>query len=116
MFVLLCLLSEENPGQLLYLFKDLPVRAHDLLFTGESLVKSLTSDDVEIALPIFVPESYLVEENLVLIPIVMKEPLLPQDLPVLPEHAPGCTFWLLISMLLIKLNDHLSQLSSTLSL
>ncbi|KAJ9056671.1 hypothetical protein DSO57_1030582 [Entomophthora muscae] len=116
MFVLLCLLSEGNPGQLLYLLEDLPVRAHYLLFTEESFIKSLTSDGVKIALPTFVPESYLIEENLVLIPIVMKEPLLTQDLPVLPENAPGCTFWLLISMFLIELNDQISQMSPTLSL
>ncbi|KAJ9053296.1 hypothetical protein DSO57_1025768 [Entomophthora muscae] len=106
----------ENPIKLMYLLNDLKCRTHNILSVEENLVKSLTSDNVETPLLTPVPESCLVEESLVLIPIVVEEYFLHQDLSVLPELSPKVTSWLMTSMLLMKLDSYLPQLSPTLSL
>ncbi|KAJ9059802.1 hypothetical protein DSO57_1037742 [Entomophthora muscae] len=78
----------------MYLLDDLPGRVHNILSTKENLVRSLTSDGVEIILPTYLPETYLVEKTLVPISIAAEDPNLSQDLPTLPEYAinipPGC--------------------------
>ncbi|KAJ9081384.1 hypothetical protein DSO57_1015281 [Entomophthora muscae] len=88
--------NEREPTQLLYLLDDFHGRVHDILSTKENLVRSLTSDGVEIILPTSLPETYLVEKTLVPISIAAEDPTLSQDLPALPEYGinipPGC--WL----------------------
>ncbi|KAJ9086685.1 hypothetical protein DSO57_1001476 [Entomophthora muscae] len=49
----------ETPTKLLYLLNDLPGRAWNLLSTGKNLIRNLNLDNVEVPLPIPIPESYL---------------------------------------------------------
>ncbi|KAJ9071470.1 hypothetical protein DSO57_1036583 [Entomophthora muscae] len=83
---------------------NFPGRTHEILFTGESLVKSLTYNDMEFALSELVYVDFITEE----IPTIncFEEKSLPshQNLPMISEKSSKCNPWILSGMLLMALN------------
>ncbi|KAJ9061264.1 hypothetical protein DSO57_1022319 [Entomophthora muscae] len=104
-------LAGECPSHLMVLLDNLPGEAHGLISTGESLVFSLTCNDVEFTLSAEGMNNHWYEDSWIpsfVEPVV----LFPLDSMLLtPEALPRCTSWLVYSMLLIGLNTYLPQLS-----
>ncbi|KAJ9071098.1 hypothetical protein DSO57_1000773 [Entomophthora muscae] len=103
-----CILSEGH--------QHLSGKATNLIFTGEVLLRGLTSDKLELSLP--VPDSVhlLIEATLMPILLEILEVLSSQDLLMLPEYALKHTSWPLTGMLLMGLNVYSPQMSPALSL
>ncbi|KAJ9071745.1 hypothetical protein DSO57_1033955 [Entomophthora muscae] len=106
----------EDPSHLLVLLGNLPCCAHGLVATEEKLVKSLTSDDLELSSPcsdfaVF-PEVFVAKESssLETEPSTTEAKLFPHD--SAPKHTP----WLLGSLILMGLDSYLLQLSPMSSL
>ncbi|KAJ9084870.1 hypothetical protein DSO57_1019648 [Entomophthora muscae] len=59
----LAYLAVENPSSLLHLLDNLPGKASNLLFTGETLVFSLTCGNVNFSLPAETPMCHLYEDS-----------------------------------------------------
>ncbi|KAJ9075487.1 hypothetical protein DSO57_1035640, partial [Entomophthora muscae] len=87
----LCLSSahwvQADPAKLFYMRDNLLSRAWDMLFTGEYLVKSLTSDNTEISLAQSVSQSPPPEVALAFVPSFEKEYPISLELPL--KQVPG---------------------------
>ncbi|KAJ9070916.1 hypothetical protein DSO57_1002545 [Entomophthora muscae] len=116
----LCLSSSilvgKYPTKLLYLLKNLPGRAQNMLSTGDHLVKSLSSDEVDVSSVQMIPDNPFPKVVLASIPAYVGETPPLFDSPLHPVPAPGHTYWLLLAMLLMRINVYLPQMSPTLSL
>ncbi|KAJ9087899.1 hypothetical protein DSO57_1028651 [Entomophthora muscae] len=107
---------EAQGGGLLRLLEGLPGRAHNLLVTGENLVKSFTCDDIDLFFPEPDPVVPHGEDTPGFPSPVEDIPPTSQDVPVLLEHAPKCAPWLLSAMVLMGLNSYFLQLPHVSSL
>ncbi|KAJ9069877.1 hypothetical protein DSO57_1014199 [Entomophthora muscae] len=104
-------LESENPSHLLYLLDNLTGKASGLFFTGETLVCSLTCNNIEFSLPTETTISHLYEDPQMLTPVnYVIFPSLNSILPT-PEVLPRRIFWLVLGVLLMGLNVYLPQLS-----
>ncbi|KAJ9079995.1 hypothetical protein DSO57_1029737 [Entomophthora muscae] len=88
-----------------------------LLVLGETIVKSLTCDDLELSAADFtVPTPTLGVASMPTTLGLDKGPPVPLLAPVELPHAPTCTPWLLIGLVLMGLNVYFPQLSPASSL
>ncbi|KAJ9087952.1 hypothetical protein DSO57_1027972 [Entomophthora muscae] len=104
-------LTGENLSHLLHLLDKFTGKSSSLLFTGETLVCSLTCNNVKFALSTEAPISHLYEDSQV--PAPVESMALPPitSMPPTPEVPPRCTSWLVLGVLLMGLNMYLPQLS-----
>ncbi|KAJ9090334.1 hypothetical protein DSO57_1003457 [Entomophthora muscae] len=106
----------NNPTCLLHLLEDLLERAQDLFSTSVKLVKSLTCDGLDLFLPDLDLKAPCGDNTFEHAIPVKKPEFSLLAAPVLQEHAPKCSPWLLEGMVLMGLNLYFLQISHMSSL